>query len=80
MKVLVDNFMLDLSLNFHDEAVILSSRDNLEYRMKLVSQPDLLLRQELRGVGWRMKGHSEALAGYFSTILKKPVKGKIDVL
>jgi hypothetical protein len=27
-----------------------------------------------------MKGHSEALAGYFSTILKKPTKGKVELL
>lgn len=58
----------------------MTSRDGLDYRVRLTAFPEIALRQDVRVISWRIRGHAEALAGYFSSVMKKPTKGKVELL
>lgn len=81
IKLNVENNFIDPTLIFCGEEGITLTRDNIEYRMKIVSANDIVLRTDTRAISIKVRiNYQEPLTGYLSTILRRQLKNKAEYL
>jgi hypothetical protein len=81
IKTLVDNTVIELSLILTADQMILRTIDQLEYAFRLDNLPfPELMRLDGHMVSFRLKSFSEPVSKFMVSILRKPLKYRLDVL